>query len=119
MFSWLTSWISGMGTPLKTLIGAILWVVAMGFIGKPAMGAMKDFSAKKYGEGLGNVGACILVIIIPVVATVLFIVVGKKTGDELNNARGGGFNILVSLLPAFFAVWQAKLHQKQLTADKL
>lgn len=85
MFTWLENLIRNTTPEVKSLITIALWLVAMFFIAKPAISAMRAIGDKKWGEALSYIAACVGVVIVAVIATVGLLNAGKNTGDNINS----------------------------------
>ncbi|BBM90187.1 TPA: hypothetical protein LLC67_001867 [Enterococcus faecium] len=95
MFDSIKNLVSGMTPEMKTLVQAILYLMATFFALKPGFTAMKHFGDAKWGEGLKYVGAVVAIFIIPVITTVMLLTMGTKTGNDLNQKA----NMISALIP--------------------
>lgn len=80
----LTNFFNNLGTPAKTLIIAILSLVALFFAARPMINAMNDFSDKKWVPGLLWLAAVIVIVAIPVLFAV-FVVFGLSVGNDVGS----------------------------------
>ncbi|HAQ1518075.1 TPA: hypothetical protein IXF72_000165 [Enterococcus faecium] len=96
MFDSIKNVVSGMTPEMKTLVQAVLYLMATFFSLKPGHAAMKNFGDARWGEGLKFVGAIVAIFIIPVIATVMLLTIGTKTGNDLNQKA----NMISALIPA-------------------
>lgn len=81
MFDSLTNLFNNMSDPIKTVVVAILYIVAAGFAAKPAINAMKDIGDKRWVSGVIWLAAVIAIFAVP--TAFLFLVdFGQTTGNQ-------------------------------------
>lgn len=81
MFDSLTNLFNNMSDPLKTVVVALLYLVAGGFAAIPAINTMKDFSAKRWVSGIIWLAAVVAIFAIPT-AFMFLVAFGQTTGNQ-------------------------------------
>lgn len=84
LFSTIENLLEAMGSPLETVVELVIGLIAVGFVIKPFISAVRAFGSGNWVEALESGARIVAIALIAVIAVVGLRALGEGSGSDLN-----------------------------------